>query len=97
MAAAPRTLATLGPDHQRDLLSGFRHEVIVVENGSPDSVDPTVLERIPHGRVIRIDPAPPSPVLAANRGIEAAEGAIVGMLIDGAGPIRAAGLVRPDG
>jgi glycosyltransferase involved in cell wall biosynthesis len=77
----PRTLHTLSREYQR---GDVNYEVIVVDNGSPVPVDPAVLDIVPAGRLIRIDPAPPSPAHACNVGIEAASGDIVGVLIDGA-------------
>lgn len=77
----PRTLATLATDYQH---GDVDYEVIVVDNGSPEPVDESVLDQVPHGRLIRIDPAPPSPARAANVGISAAAGDIVGVMIDGA-------------
>ena len=77
----PRTLATLAADSQH---GDVDYEVIVVDNGSPVPVDPALLDLVPGGRLIRLDPAPPSPARAANSGIEAATGAVVGVMIDGA-------------
>lgn len=77
----PRTLATFAADYQT---TDLPYEVIVVDNGSPDPVDPSVLDGVPNGRLIRLDPAPPSPARACNVGIEAARAPIVGVLIDGA-------------
>ncbi|MEZ5167469.1 MAG: hypothetical protein R2695_13615 [Acidimicrobiales bacterium] len=77
----PRTLHTLGRGAQRGEVD---YEVIVVDNGSPVPVDPELLDLVPRGRLVRLDPAPPSPARAANEGIAAAGGATVGVLIDGA-------------
>ena len=77
----PRTLATLAAGSQRGDVS---YEVIVVDNGSPDPVDADLLDLVPNGRLIRLDPAPPSPARAANVGIDAASGDIIGVMIDGA-------------
>lgn len=79
----PRTLATLGRRYQRDV-DDLDFEVIVVDNGSPQPIDPAVLDVVPNGRLIRLDPAPPSPARAANVGIAAARGTVVGVMIDGA-------------
>jgi glycosyl transferase family 2 len=77
----PRTLATLSRGYQR---GDVDYEVIVVDNGSPIPVDEALVATVPGGRLIRIDPAPPSPARAANTGVEEATGDIVGVLIDGA-------------
>jgi glycosyltransferase involved in cell wall biosynthesis len=80
----PRTLATLHPDHQR----GVRvtdYEVIVVDNGSVPPVEAVTMEHAgPRARLLRVDPAPPSPARAANTGVAAATGEMVGLIIDGA-------------
>ncbi|MEZ5246731.1 MAG: glycosyltransferase family A protein [Acidimicrobiales bacterium] len=77
----PRTLATLAADAQH---GDVDYEVIVVDNGSPVPVDPRLLDLVPGGRLIRLDPAPSSPARAANVGIEAAAGSTIGVMIDGA-------------
>lgn len=80
----PRTLETLSPAHQLDL-DAADYEVIVVDNGSPEPVDPRLLDTF-GGRIRleRIDPAPPSPAAAANLGIDLAAGELVGLIVDGA-------------
>ena len=80
----PRTLRSLSPEHQIGMRADD-YEVIVVDNGSSNPVDAGLVERFP-GRLHleRVDPAPPSPVLAANLGITMARGALVGLVIDGA-------------
>ena len=80
----PRTLRSLAPGYQRGI-DADDYEVILVDNGSPDPIDPAVIEAFP-GRLrsVRIDPAPPTPARAANVGIELAESDFVGLLIDGA-------------
>lgn len=75
----PRTLATLGPAAQR--VEGL--EIIVVDNGSPVPVDAGMAARA-GARLVRLDPAPPSPARAANRGIAESEAEVVLVLIDGA-------------
>jgi hypothetical protein len=80
----PRTLRTLAPPYQRRLDSRDV-EVVVVDNGSPRplaALVPSDLE-VPI-RVVRLEDAPPSPAHAANVGIQAASGAVVGLVIDGA-------------
>jgi hypothetical protein len=80
----PRTLHTLSPHYQRDI-SRSAYEVVLVDNGSPEPVDGTLLQRFPGAlRHERIHPAPPSPARAANRGIELARGEMVGLVVDGA-------------
>lgn len=80
----PRTLSTLDPTHQRDIVADD-YEVVVVDNGSAVPIEKSLLGRF-RGRlrVVRIDPAPPSPALAANHGIQLTEGDLVGLIIDGA-------------
>ncbi|MEQ8841478.1 MAG: glycosyltransferase [Acidimicrobiales bacterium] len=82
----PRTLATLATGAQHGAAGNRRvdYEVIVVDNGSPEPVDESLMDLVPNGRLIRLDPAPASPARAANLGIEAAQGAVVGVMIDGA-------------
>lgn len=77
----PRTLATLTRTYQR---GDADYEVIVVDNGSPTPVESGLLDTVPGGRLLRLDPAPGSPARAANVGIEASSGTLVGVLIDGA-------------
>jgi hypothetical protein len=77
----PRSLGTLAPPYQRDLAAGV-HEVIVVDNGSPVALVPR--ESRPHEHWSRLDPAPPSPVRAANAGIGLADAELIGLVVDGA-------------
>jgi tetratricopeptide (TPR) repeat protein len=81
---ATRTLLSLSPSYQRHI-DAEDYEVIVVDNGSNPPLDPKLLRDLKGDfRLIRIDPAPPSPAHAVNRGLAAAKGAVVGMMIDGA-------------
>lgn len=99
----PRTLRSLSPAHQRGIAADD-YEVIVVDNGSPSPVDASLAEGFGgHLRLERLDPAPPSPARAANRGIALAEGDLVGLVVDGArlaspgllaGAVSATGLGR---
>jgi glycosyltransferase involved in cell wall biosynthesis len=80
----PRTLRSLSPDCQQGLAAGD-YEVIVIDNGSMEPVDPVLVARFQGDvRVQRIDPAPASPASAANYGLRMAEGDLVGLIIDGA-------------
>ncbi len=80
----PRTLHTLDPRRQVGVEAGD-YEVVLVDNGSPRPVDPAVLARFTGNlRSIRLEPAPPSPARAANEGLRAAAGDLVGLVIDGA-------------
>jgi glycosyltransferase involved in cell wall biosynthesis len=79
-----RTLRSLAPEYQRQIGAGD-YEVVVVDNGSPEPLDASMLAAFP-GRIrtIRVDPAPPSPARAANLGLNLADGAVVGLVVDGA-------------
>jgi hypothetical protein len=80
----PRTLRSLSPAHQHGLQADDV-ELIVVDNGSAGAVDDLVRDASGgRARVLRVDPAPPSPVHAANLGISAATNDLIGLLIDGA-------------
>jgi glycosyltransferase involved in cell wall biosynthesis len=80
----PRTLRSLSPTHQRDMKAD-EYEVIVVDNGSPQPVDPDLVAGFDGRlRVERIDPAPPSPARAANHGLRLAAGDLAGLVVDGA-------------
>jgi hypothetical protein len=81
---APRTLHSLSAGYQRHI-DADDYEVIVVDNGSQPPFDGKILEGLAGNfRLIRMDPAHPSPARAANRGLAEARGKIVGMMIDGA-------------
>ncbi len=80
----PRTLKSLSPAHQHDIHADD-YEVVVVDNGSPEPLDDAMLATFPGRlRAFRMEPAAPSPVLAANHGLAQATGDLVGMMIDGA-------------
>jgi glycosyltransferase involved in cell wall biosynthesis len=80
----PRTLRSLSPGYQRDLGSDD-YEVIVVDNGSAEPVDPELITSFEgHLRLERINPAPRSPAGAANHGLRLARGDLVGLIVDGA-------------
>jgi glycosyltransferase involved in cell wall biosynthesis len=81
---APRTLLSLSANYQRHIAADD-YEVIVVDNGSNPPFDPREIEHLSgHFRLIRIDPAPPSPAQAINRGLAESRGEIIGVMIDGA-------------
>jgi hypothetical protein len=81
---APRTLRSLSADYQRHI-DADDYEVIVVDNGSQPALDGKVLEGLSGNfRLIPMDPAHPSPARAANRGLAAARGRTIGLMIDGA-------------
>lgn len=80
----PRTLRTLDPRSQRGI-AAVDYEVVLVDNGSPEPVDPGLAESFAGQlRVLRIDDASPSPAAAANVGVAAAEAPLVGLIVDGA-------------
>lgn len=80
----PRTLRSLLPDYQRGANSDD-YEIVVVDNGSPDPVEEVLPPHLREAvRLVRLDPAPPSPARAANIGIESAHGELIGLIVDGA-------------
>lgn len=79
----PRTLHSLSPLHQQGI-GADDYEVVVVDNGSPRPVDHIVAAAPVAARLIRLEPAPPSPARAANTGIAASSGELVGVVMDGA-------------
>ncbi|HEX6420781.1 MAG TPA: glycosyltransferase family A protein [Acidimicrobiales bacterium] len=80
----PRTLRSLSAHHQRGI-DADDYELVVVDNGSPQPVDPALVADFPGRlRLERIDPAPPSPAHAANHGLRLAAGELVGLIVDGA-------------
>lgn len=81
---APRTLHSLSATYQRQI-DPNDYEVIVVDNGSDPPFDASILDRLEGNfRLIRMDPAPPSPAQAINRGLREAQGELIGVMVDGA-------------
>ena len=68
----------------RPALTAAGYEVVVVDNGSPVPLDDIVAGAPFDARLIRLDPAPASPARAANVGVDAAQGGLVGVIMDGA-------------
>lgn len=80
----PRTLTALAAGYQQSS-QGLSHEVIVVDNGSNPPVALAALPDIGVPlRVLTMDQPNASPAAAVNRGITAAEGDLVCIMIDGA-------------
>ncbi|MEX0666633.1 MAG: class I SAM-dependent methyltransferase [Acidimicrobiia bacterium] len=80
----PRTLQSLSVGYQRGV-NASDYEVVVVDNGSPTPVDPSVFDGLDgQFRLVRIDDASPSPAPAVNRGLREARGDAIGVLVDGA-------------
>jgi len=80
----PRTLLSLSPAMQSGV-SADDYEVILIDNGSTSRWDDAEYRRlIPKLRILRIKDAMSSPVVAINKGLELAEGDLVGVWIDGA-------------
>src|SRR5438874_9687454 len=81
---APRTLLSLSSCYQRNI-NAADYEVIVVDNGSNPPVDRHAINCLAGNfRLIRIDPASPSPAHAVNRGLAEAQGEVIGVMVDGA-------------
>lgn len=81
---APRTLHTLSAAYQRNI-AAEQFEVIVMDNGSQPPLDLKSFQQLDGNfRLIRMENASASPVAAINRGISAARGKLIGVLIDGA-------------
>jgi Glycosyl transferase family 2/Methyltransferase domain len=81
---AARTLLSLSTTYQRNI-AAEQYEIIVVDNGSTRPLGPEVIDGLAGNfRLIRLDPAPPSPAHAVNVGIAEARGEIIGVMIDGA-------------
>ena len=80
----PRTIYGLSRNYQRRI-ADLEYEIIVVDNGSPEPVDEAALRVIADNlRVIRVDPARPSPAGAINAAMDSAQGDMLGLFVDGA-------------
>jgi hypothetical protein len=80
----PRTLRTLVPPCQLGV-DPDDYEILVVDNGSsPPIVVDASSEAEVSVRVLRIEDGAVSPARAANVGVEAARGDLVGLIVDGA-------------
>ncbi len=77
----PHTLTSLSPGYQLHIEAG-EYEVIVVDNGSDPAVD--ISGAGENARLVRIDDASRSPAVAINRGLAAARGDVIAVMIDGA-------------
>jgi glycosyltransferase involved in cell wall biosynthesis len=81
---APRSLYSLSAAYQQHI-APEDYEIIAVDNGSTPPFDSAVLDGLQGNfRLIRIDPAPPSPAHAINVGLAAARADVIGVMIDGA-------------
>jgi glycosyltransferase involved in cell wall biosynthesis len=80
----PRTIRSLSVPMQKNVRRGD-YEIIVVDNGSTEEFPEDACRQWnPDLRVIRHTSASASPVAAANLGITAARGGLIGVFIDGA-------------
>lgn len=80
----PRTLQSLSRSYQTSA-QDLAYEVLLVDNGSPIPLDESIWAGVDVPvRLIKVQDAPSSPAMAINRALEAAEGEIVCLMIDGA-------------
>ena len=80
----PRTLASLSRPYQ-DEAENLDYEVILVDNGSTEPLDPATWSHIDIPlRQMRFDSAHPSPAQAINHAVNDAQGDYVCLMIDGA-------------
>jgi len=80
----PRTLQSLSRSYQTSA-QDLAYEVLLVDNGSPIPLDESTWAGVDVPvRLIKVQDAPSSPAMAVNRALEAAEGEIVCLMIDGA-------------
>ena len=81
---APRTLYSLTPTYQIGV-NGADYEVIVVENGSTEPLNPEEVKAFgTNYHYISIEQASPSPASAINHGVRLSKAPFVGIMIDGA-------------
>ena len=81
---APRTLYSLSAKYQHNIAADD-YEVIIVDNGSTPPLEAKVIEGLGDNfHMLRLDPAPPSPAMAINRGLAEARGNLIGVMVDGA-------------
>jgi glycosyltransferase involved in cell wall biosynthesis len=79
----PRTVASLAPNYQRNVPSGY--EIIVVDNGSAKPPKASDLAHLgANVRVLECAFRSASPVKAINQGLREARGELIGVWIDGA-------------
>ena len=80
----PRTLHSLSATYQKRI-SRADYEIILVDNGSDQPwTNQDVADIDADIKILNISSPTPSPVPAVNRGLQAAQGDLVGVLIDGA-------------
>ena len=81
---APRTLASLSPSYQRNVMSG-EYEVISVENGSTEALDPAQMAAFGRDYSYHfLDTDSVSPAAAVNAGAALAKGDWLAVIVDGA-------------
>lgn len=80
----PRSLQSLARNYQHDARD-LEYEVILLDNGSPEALDAGTWRDVDVPvRLIEVENASQSPARAINRGLAAASGEIICLMIDGA-------------
>tara|TARA_R110000823_G_scaffold47903_20_gene122045 strand:+ start:20297 stop:21223 length:927 start_codon:yes stop_codon:yes gene_type:complete len=80
----PRTLQSLSRSYQENC-EELSYEVLVIDNGSPNPVDESVITSVgPEFKYHRLENPPPSPAYALNYGAEHASGETLCFMVDGA-------------
>lgn len=80
----PRTLQSLTRTYQENC-DDLSYEVLVIDNGSPEPVDESVVTGFgPEFKYHRLENPPPSPAYALNYGAKHAQGETLCLMIDGA-------------